>query len=181
MAICTLKAHVARAMDFYNHDDIYFAIGKSSNWSSSDLTDFDSSRDYNVNPPEPKNTDDMKEVIGYKKAEYKSFVVQDDINGTLDYRNTKWRVVNKEDAATAGARWVYVSTELLYEELPTELPYRCIGVYTGLTLADGVSSSKFNLLPSEVKDAGLLQVIDYRKPIYRNTDVKEKIKLILEF
>ena len=43
------------------------------------------------------------------------------------------------------------------------------------------SSSKFNLLPSEVKDAGLLQVIDYRKPIYRNTDVKEKIKLILEF
>ena len=39
-----------------------------------------------------KNTDDMKEIVGFKKAEFKAMVVQDD-NGSLEYRGVNWRIV----------------------------------------------------------------------------------------
>lgn len=180
MAICTLEAHVSRAIDFYNKEDIYFVLGKTSVWGESDMDNYDSSIDYEVNPPVPKNTDKIKEVLGYRKADYKAMVIQDD-KGTLTYRNTKWRVVDKKDALKQGARWVYISTELSYDDLPTEKPYRQIGVVSSLTKASGVEAGKDALIPSEVEDAGILEVIDNRKPTYRDTDVKEKIKLILEF
>lgn len=180
MAICTLKAHVSRAIDFYNKDSIYFCIGKTSKWTADDIEDFNESIDYDKNPPLPTNKSDMSEVIGYKRAEFKSLVVQDD-NGSLEYRGTKWRAVKPEDAATEGARWVFISTGLTYNELPADEPYRKIGVYTGLVPEDGVSSAQYALLPTEVKDPGLLEVIDFRKPIYRDTDVRERIKLVLEF
>ena len=164
MAICTLKAHVSRALDFYNKEDIYFAIGKSTPWSASDIDNFDASRDYENNPPVPKNTDDMKEIVGFKKAEFKAMVVQDDT-----------------DAVTEGARWVYISTELSYDELPTDKPYRQVGIYTGLKKSSSVQGNVYNLLPNQVTDKGLLEVIDFRKPVYRDSDVREKLKIILEF
>ena len=180
MAICTLKAHVSRALDFYKKDDIYFAIGKGSQWTASDLENFDTTRDYDMNPPVPKNTDDMKELIGFKKSEFKALVIQDD-NGSLEYRGVNWRIVSPDDAITQGARWVYVSTELSYDELPTDKPYRQVGIYTGLRKSESVKGNVYNLLPNQVVDKGLLEVIDYRKPVYRDTDVREKLKIILEF
>ena len=180
MAICTLKAHVSRALDFYNKDDIYFAIGKSTPWSASDIDNFDTTRDYENNPPVPKNTDDMKEIVGFKKAEFKAMVVQDD-NGSLEYRGVNWRIVSPTDAVTEGARWVYISTELSYDELPTNKPYRQVGIYTGLKKAGSVQGNVYNLLPNQVSDKGLLEVIDFRKPVYRDSDVREKLKIILEF
>lgn len=180
MAICTLKAHVSRALDFYNKDSIYFCIGKTSEWDSTDVEDYDSTVDYDQNPPLPTNTSDMSEVIGYKRIEFKSPVVQDD-NGTLEYRGTKWRVVNPESAVEEGARWIFLSAGLTYNELPADKPYRKIGVYTGLTPNDDVSSAQYALLPSQVSDPGLLEVIDFRRPIWRDTDVRERICLVLEF
>ena len=180
MAICTLKAHVSRALDFYNKEDIYFAIGKSTPWGVSDIDNFDASRDYENNPPVPKNTDDMKEIVGFKKAEFKAMVVQDD-NGSLEYRGVNWRIVSPTDAVTEGARWVYISTELSYDELPTDKPYRQVGIYTGLKKSSSVQGNVYNLLPNQVTDKGLLEVIDFRKPVYRDSDVREKLKIILEF
>lgn len=181
MAICTLQGHVSRAIDFYNKDDMFVCIGKSSPWTSDDMDSYDDSRDYEQYPPAPKNTDVMKEVIGYKRIEFRSLVVQDDVNGTLEYRGTKWRIVPITDALEEGARWVYISTELSYNELPTTLPYRQVGVYTGLKLNDGVNPAIYAVLPDQVKSTGILEVIDNRKPVYRDSDVREKIKLILEF
>ncbi len=180
MAICTLKAHVSRALAFYNLDSIWFSIGKSSRWTKDDIDDFDETIDYDKYPPVPKNTDEMKEIIGFKRVEFKAMVVQDDA-GTLDYRNVKWRVVDPENAVKEGARWVYVATGLSYNELPVENPYRQIGVHTGLKPVEGVLSTLYALLPNQVSDEGLLEVIDYRKPVYRDMDVRERIKLILEF
>lgn len=181
MAITTLKSHVSRAIDFFNNDSIYFAIAKPTVWTLDDLGNrYDSSVDYDVNPPTPYNTDDLISIIGYKKAEYKSLVVQDD-TGTLEYRGTKWRSVSASEAMDLGARWVYLSTELAYDELPIDNPYRQVGVFTGLTLKAGVNANTYAHEPEDISDQGILQVIDNRKPVYRDTDVREKIKIILEF
>ena len=181
MAICTLKAHVSRAMDFFNKDSIYFAIAKPTVWSSFDLgQDYDSNHDYEGFPPVPKNTDELIEIRGFKKVEFRAMVIQDD-TGTLEYRNTKWKVVNIADAPDRGARWVYVSSYLNYDELPIDRPYRQVGVFTGLVPKPEVPIGQYVLLPEQVEDMGLLEVIDNRKPVYRDTDVREHIKLILEF
>ena len=75
----------------------------------------------------------------------------------------------------------YISTELSYDELPTDKPYRQVGIYTGLKKVGSVQGNVYNLLPNQVSDKGLLEVIHFRKPVYRDSDVREKLKIILEF
>ena len=181
MAIFTLKGHVSRALDFYNKGDIYFAIGKYTKWDASSVEDFDPTRDYDVDPPIPKNTDPFLEPIAYKYAQSRFMVVPDEDNGTLEYRGTKWRIVHPDDAIAEGARWVYITSILEYAEMPTDKAYRQVGVYTGLERAPGVPTDIYVLLPAQVADTGILEVLDDRKPVYRDADVKEQIKLVLEF
>lgn len=181
MAICTVMGHVARAIDFYHKKDMYFCIGKTSSWSRDDLGDeFSEVTDYDANPPVPKNTDTILELAGYKKVESAFLVVPDD-SGDLEYRSTKWKIVTEEEAPKQGARWVYISSYLSYNELPTDIAYRQIGVVSGVEAKEGIPSSKFALLPEEVEKEGLLEVIDNRKPVYRDMDIREHLKLIIEF
>ena len=169
MAITTIHAHVNRALDFFGKDTMYFSIGRTSAWVDDN------------NPPEPStSTQDISEIIGYKKVEVKYMVVPDEINGTIVYRNTKWRIVDQAQALTNGARWVYVEANILYTELPLGW-YRQVGLYSGLQKAVGVSGSKYNLLPSEVLDNGVLEVVDNRQPSNRQSDQKDKLTLVLEF
>ena len=111
MAIATLKGHVSRALDFFNKSNIYYGIGKST----ACVDEF--------NPPLPLETDDLEETIGYKKAE-SIFLVVPDEEGAITYKDTSWRVVSPSNALTEGARWVYVSTYLSYDELPVDITYR---------------------------------------------------------
>ena len=185
MAILTMRGHISRAMDFFNKKSIYAAIGKSSKWAQNDCKElegdsFDPDKDYDSYPPAPAITDDLLDVIGYKKIEFRSMVVQDD-NGTLEYRGSKWKMVEPKNALKEGARWIYISTTLTYNELPILSPYRQVGIYTGLSAVEGIPESQYVLLPEEVLDAGILEIIDNRKPVYRDSDVRETLKLILEF
>jgi hypothetical protein len=172
---------VSRALQFLEQGGKYFSIGKLTVWTEDEVDDFDSERDYEQNPPEPKNTDTILDILGYKKVEFCSLVVPDNAAGTLEYRGTKWRIVNKEQAYSEGARWVYLSVELTYDELPVTVPYRQVGVHTGVQLREDVNPSKYAVLPEEVDDNGILEILDNRKPVYRDADVREKIKIILEF
>ncbi len=158
MAICTIKGHVSRAIDFFNKgNSMFVGIGKSKPWDASSVKDYDPKIDYEQYPPAPSNTDELLEIIGYKQIEFRALVVQDNVNGTLEYRGTKWRIVPESDAIKEGARWVFISTELTYNELPTTVPYRQVGVFTGLRRASGVSTAKYALLPNEVADNGILE------------------------
>lgn len=185
MAILTMRGHISRAMDFFNKESIYIAIGKSTKWKQGDCKElegdgFDSDRDYDQYPPAPAVTDDLLEVIGFKKVESRFLVVQDD-DGPIEYRGSKWNMVSAEEAVEKGARWVYISTTLTYNELPTSLPYRQVGVYTNLVPGEDIPESQYVLLPEQVSDTGMLEVLDDRKPVYRESDVREQIKLIMEF
>lgn len=181
MAICTLLGHVSRALLFAEKESKYFSIGKPTPWSDKEVDDFDPTKDYEMNPPEPKNTDTILDIVGFKKVEFCSMVVPDNASGTLEYRGTKWRIVPKEQAYREGARWVYISSELMYTELPVTVPYRQVGVHTGVQLRADVNPAKYAIIPDEVDDPGILEILDNRKPVYRDSDVKEKIKMILEF
>lgn len=170
MAVTTIKGHVSRAMDFYNKSSIYFCIGKTSAWIDE------------KNPPDPLNTDDMTEPAGYKLIESK-FMVMPDTTGTgeITYRDTRWKIVPYDQALAKGARWVYVVSYIAYTEFDIDLVYRQIGVYTGLEKAEGVASGKTNLTPEEVKNPGILEVLDNRTPVYRELDQREKLSVIIEF
>lgn len=186
MAIFTIKSHVSRALDFYNKaNDItkgmYFGIGKREAWDATDLGDsFDPLVDYEQSPPIPKNTDEIEDIIGFKQVESAYLVVPDPMGG-LEYRGTRWRSVSPLDAVTEGARWVYISTYLSYSELSTSTVYRQIGVYSGVTRAEGVPISKQALELGEVADLGILEIVDNRKPLYRSGDMRELMKLVIEF
>lgn len=170
MAVTLLKGHVSRALDFYNKSSIYFGIGKTSPWTD----------DYH--PPTPTNTDELVEPAGYKKVDSKFLVIPDnDGSGELTYRNSKWKIVPYNQALEKGARWVYISSFISYTEFPTDISYRQVGVFTGLTTNGSVPAGKSNLLPSEVADTGIPEVLDNRTPVYREADQREKLVVIIEF
>lgn len=256
MAILTLKGHISRALNFYNnHDSLYAAIGKSTRWAENDCeelkTSWDPDKDYDLDPPVPSINDDFLELIGLKKIESAFMVIQDD-NGTLEYRGTKWRIIEMFDENNQptvknvykeGSRWVYISTTLTYDEITTTLPYRQVGIFSNVNVK-GTPINPNVLTPeniegayvleadfrrdviSEIRDGSYdrlendsgdetttitiekqsdgtftlngvaldlnvdpvmfmpvatLEILDNRKPVYRDTDVRETIKIILEF
>lgn len=168
MATTTISGHVSRALDFFERNDIYFGIGRPTPWPDEEYP-----------PPATIETTQLDEAIGYKKVETVYLVVPDEA-GTISYRDSSWRVVPANEAIAEGARWVYIDCHLRYDELPL-VDYRQIGVFSRLTLADGVPEGKFNLLPSEVGDNGILEIVDNRKRTPRQIDMKEKLSIVIEF
>lgn len=167
MATTTIRGHVARALDFFERNDLYFAIGHPDAWPDES------------NPPAPGVSDSILNVIGYKKLETINLVVPS-ADGSIIYRDSKWLIVPPDQALVQGARWVYIDTYLRYDELPLS-PYRQIAVYSRLVKAAGVSASKANLLPTEVADPGILEILDNRRVVNRQSDQKEQLSLVIEF
>lgn len=167
-ATTTVGGHVARALDFVNKDTLYFGIGKSTPWQEDDI-------------PEPPDilTSEVQEVIGYKKVEHAYLVVPDD-NGDINYRDSRWRIVPPDQALAQGARWVYVDTYIRYTELPI-VPYRVVCVISNLLPTADVAPGKTALLPNEVLDAGIVEVVDNRGAVNRQVDQREQLSMVIEF
>lgn len=147
MAITTNGAHVSRALDFFNKDNIYFAIGKSTAWNEADT------------PIEPSITDEaLQEIIGYKKVETMYMVVQDEVNGTISYRDSKWSVVAPDQAMDRSSKWVYLDTTLRYDELPLGY-YRQVGLYTGLIPYQGRAQKSCITITSNATGDGNLDIM----------------------
>lgn len=175
-ACATIGFHVKRALEFYNTDSVFFALAKESPWTDSsgaEINDFELI-------PNPTTDSVLEDIWAYKRVESKYLVVPDEENGTIIYQKTKWRVVSADTAFKEKCRWVYLTSFIYYDELPLKT-YHQIGVYTGLKLATGVATGAVNLLPENVSDPGLLEIVDYRPGIGRSIDMREQIGLIIEF
>lgn len=158
--------HVARALSFYNSSNIFVGVGRTTAWSNES------------SPPNPTGAETaVEEVFGYK-ALYQKKIVKPSEDGEIELLGQHWTEVLEANAYTQGAHWVYMSFILSGNELPLTT-YRQVGIYTGLTKANGVT--KDNLLPAEVQDPGRLQVIDNRTAETRNANKRELIVLIVEF
>lgn len=177
MAIVTDKALVSRALAFYNTASIYFCIGGNGDGSETDPAKW---VDEN-NPPIPASSlVALTYVSGYRKIDTKQMVVRDDTNGTIVFPDSKWRIVTPAEAYTEGAKSVYLETTIQYDELPLGF-YRQLGVFTGLTPAEGVPGGQMALLPAEVEDVGTLEVVEYLVKSERIATKKEKLTTIVQF
>lgn len=182
MAIITMNGHVSRALDFYHKTDVYFSIGKISEWAESDRTKSTSSSNAvsDYSPPSPELSSDIVELVGMKKVE-RMFLVVPDENGSLVYRDSRWKIIAQDKALDKGARWVYLSASLNYNELPIDISYRMIGINTGITRKSGISKDKYVLEADEISDKGITEIIDFRRPIYRETGQREELAVVIEF
>lgn len=242
MAIATRHGHVARAIEFFKRNDKYFAVGRTTPW------------DDETQPPAPSTTAyDIEELVGLKKVDNCYLVVPDNVNGTIEYRGSKWRIVTESlettvagidpipegtltipvtsllgmavgqrlrvaklyegtitaidpannkvtlDTATPamiepgspveggalveGARWVYMDAYLRYDQFPL-VTYRQIGIYSSVepSNVDTMRSKAYSDTgENEYIRAGILEVLDNRKPTPREIDQKEMLSLIIEF
>lgn len=166
-AVSMTGFHVARAVEFYNKDDIYFVLAKETGWPEG-VIKF------------PSPDDEIEGPWGYKKVDTKYLVVPDEESGSITHQGTKWRIVLPENAHAEKARWVYISTQVLYDELPFKV-YHQVGIVSGLKKVAGVPEGKYNLLPNEVQDPGILEVLDNRPPVGRDADMREHLGMIMEF
>ena len=167
MSITTIGGHIARALDLFNHNDLWFCIGKPTTWTDE------------ANPPSPVTSlTDVPEIVGFKKAEHVYLVVPDEA-GDIYYRDGRWRIVPMNDAVASQARWVFVECNLRYDELPLS-PYRVVGLYSGLVPVEGTPAGTVALIPNQVESKGILEVVDYRKVVNRQLDQRENLCIIVE-
>ena len=172
LPIATTMGHVSRAISFFELDNIYFALGKTSPWEG------ETEEDFSVPLPSVSATT-LDELIGMKKVEVKSLVYPDE-EGTVVYRDRTWRKISSEEAIALGAHWVYLESSILYEDFP-EIAYRQIGIFSRVQLNDDVPISQKILLPEHIKDTGILEILDQRKVVTRNEDSRDTFSMIIEF
>lgn len=169
MAIVRVDGHVARAMRFMEQDDVYIALGKSTPWENE------------AQPPIPDINEPLVDLVVMKKVETKILVVLDDENGTIQYFDHKYSPVAPEDAIAKGARWVYCMSYFSYSEAPVSVSYRQVALQTGVRRKSSVPSAQYVLLPNEIEEMGITEIIDQIEPIYRRADKREKVGIIAEF
>lgn len=187
MAVTTLEGHVQRAIDFTKKSDVYFVLArKSSEWTEDDRTE-DTPSTITIsdsNPPVPISTSVLTDIQGYKKVETTYLVrpTLKDETPDISYQDSNWKIIPEAKAVSEGARWVYLTSTVAYDELPTDMIYRQVGILSGLVRSESAKSSgKYSLTPDEVESNGILELIDFRKPVYREADKREKLKVIIEF
>lgn len=172
LPITTTVGHVSRAISFYELPNVYFALGRTSPWDGESEADFSA-------PLPSVDARELDELIGMKRVDVKSIVVPDD-EGSIVYRDQLWRKISTEEAIKLGAHWVYIEASILYEELPA-VAYRQIGVFSRLTTKEGVEPHKSILLPEDIENVGILEILDQRKVVTRNEDSKDTFSMIIEF
>lgn len=177
LPVTTVMGHVSRAISFYELNGIYFAIGRKTPWPG-ELEAAELKTDYSVPLPDIEATC-LDELIGMKRVTTKSLVLPDQ-DGTVIYRDSIWRRITPEEAIQRQAHWVYIETSIYYDELP-DVNYRQIGVFSRVKLKEGISPTKQVILPEEIADTGVLEVLDHRKVVTRNEDSKDTFSMIIEF
>lgn len=169
MAVVTLKGHVSRALHFMEREDIYIAVGGKTEWENESK------------PPIPNILDEITDLIVMKKAETKILVTLDDENGSIQYMEHKYRPVAPENAYDEGARWVYCMSYLNYDEAPISVSYRTLALQTRVVRSPSVPEAQYILLPDQIVDMGISEIVDHIQPIYRRADKREKLAIIAEF
>lgn len=177
LPVTTVMGHVSRAISFQELPNIYFAIGRTTPWPG-EIEAAQLKTDYTV-PLPPIEATSLDELIGMKRVSTKSLVVPDQ-DGTVIYRDKIWRRITPDEAIRLKAHWVYIEASIYYDELPDK-SYRQIGVFSRVKLKDGISPLKQIILPEEIEDTGVLEILDYRKVVTRNEDTKDTFSMIVEF
>lgn len=170
LPVITNAAHCARAIALVETGDLYFGIGRTEPWEGEDIEGFI--------PPEPDlDATTLDNLVGLKKAERVSLVIPSE-DGDIEYSNIKFKTLNLEQALKLKSRWVLVETSIFFEELPP-VSYRQIGLYSMVKPKPGFESKRV-LLPEEIEDVGILEVLNNRKVVTRQSDTKDRYFMVIE-
>lgn len=172
MAISTTRGHVSRAVAFFKEPEIFFGFGRQTPWSNTD-------EDGEIPDAPSMDSTEIEEPIGFKSTDRVHLVVPSE-EGSIIYKDSRWEIVPLDQAYTKNSRHVYIECTLRYDEIPL-IDYRQIGILTELQRQESVDAGKAALVPSEVANQGILQILDNRKPTIRQKDQKEQLSLIIEF
>jgi len=168
----TISKNVRQAFEFQQKTTVWIGIGRTSPWPNEE----------NV-PDPPRTTQAIGEILGLVKPLPLKMVVPAD-DGEIEMFAQKFHALpmpyDINTLITDGARWVYVSAWLMYDEFPVAA-YRQEGVYSGVVPDASVPPGATILLPGQVASYGLLEAITNRRKIQRRADQKEFIEFILEF
>jgi hypothetical protein len=188
-------SHTGKSLNFYyNTKNLMFAIARTSPWGSKVGEEA-----YNENnPPTPSvETTDLTEIIGYKRISEKFFVVPDS-SGTYIVDGVRWKKLvpsiidpdplkAKKDLISLikeyKSRWIYLSTVLESTDF-VGYSYRQVGVYSELEIdyTNGGTDGQLLYQPNQIiTGSGILEVINNRKSITRESDQREMISLVIEF
>lgn len=165
----TTFAHVRRALEFSQKEDVYAVIGKTSAWPD----------DNNPPTPDPETTV-IPEALGYVKVQQNTLIVPD-VAGPIELYQIKWRTVADVDAYTEKARHVWLQGEFQYDDVPVAVSYRMVGITTGLTKQPLVPPLQTLLLPADVLDPGVLEYVYHDQPIPRAINRRDILNVIITF
>lgn len=172
LPITTTVGHVSRAISFFEIPNIYFGLGKQTPWENENEEGFSA-------PLPSVDAKELDELIGMKRVDVKSLVYPDD-EGSIIYRDQIWRKISPEEAIELGSHWVYIEASIYYDDLPASA-YRQIGVFSRVKSVETVPQNSQILLPEDIADVGILEVLDQRKVVTRNEDSRDTFSMIIEF
>jgi hypothetical protein len=176
LPIIPYSGHCSRALNFYEMSDtLYFGLGKTTPWSEDET-------ESSFIPPEPDiDATNLMELVGLKQATRVMLVIPSD-DGEIEYRGSTWKSISTDEAIENNARWVLVETTIYYDEMPIT-DYRQIGIFSRVQRADGLEESQTVLLAErgDIKDFGILEVLDNRHVVTRQSDTKDVYQMIIEF
>lgn len=166
MSTLTQSHHVAQALRFLAATNKYIGIGRTAAW------------DVETAPPAPSViATGVDTPICYAPLS-KACLVVADAGGAITFGGDTYLEVPPEDAYTVGATQVYVEAQLNGAAAPL-VTYRQAALFSGLTKAGGAGAGI--LLPADVTDPGILEVLDNRQPTYRAADTLDVIAHLLQF
>lgn len=170
LPVITNAAHCARALSLYESGDLYFAIGRTIPWEGEEKEGFV--------PPAPNlDATTLDQLVGMKKAERVAMVAPDP-NGAIEYANIKFKTLTQDQALAEKARWILVETRIAFDDLPP-ISYRQIGVFSRVRPKEGFEGKQI-LMPEEIQDVGILEILNNRKVVTRQSDTKDRYFMIIE-
>lgn len=151
----------------------WFCLGrKDTDWQNDD------------NPPDSTVGTRVYEVLGYRKANYQTICVPDQVNGTITWRNLKLLPVASSNMFRKFngqfPRWALIQTTITTSELPTGKYFRQIALYQDLVPKAQWDSYEY-LTPSQVESPGNLIYVTNLSEVFRLTNQIEEISVLLEF
>lgn len=130
----------------------------------------------NSPPAEDPTLTTLQEIQGYKRVDSVQFVVEDP-NGTILFRNRRYRIVPEQNIYTEGARWLYLTATLLFDQFPI-VTFRQTGIFVDVVPTAG-NENKDVLLPNQVQSARLIGYVNHQ-PRIRVSWGKDVLEFVLQ-
>jgi hypothetical protein len=159
--------NISRAMDFIS-GDLWICIGRTTPWP-----------DENNPPIVSPDILDVEEPVIFKKADVKTFVVED-TTGEYIVQGVTYKAVSEEFARNNLVTTILIKATITDTDISDDVTFRQVGLYSKLVPTAG-NEGKTLLLPSEVEFTGYLEWVSNREPLHIQPNQYEVFYIVFNF